>query len=52
MTKVDPDGLEKRGGVGEMKQPRRDKAFVSGVSASVNEKGMLQNTIFRPVLSE
>ena len=34
MTKVDPDGLEDRGGVGETKRPRRDKAFVSGVSTS------------------
>ena len=46
MTKVDPDGLEGRGGVGEMKQPRRDKAYVSGVSTSVNKKRTLQNSIF------
>ena len=52
MTKVDPDSLEERGGVGEMKQPRRDKAFVRGVSTSANEKWTLQNTIFQPVLSE
>ena len=52
MTKVDPDGLEERGGVWETKQPRRDKAFVSGVSTSANEKGTLQNNIFQPVLSE
>ena len=46
MTKVDPDGLEERGGVGETKRPRRDKAFVSGVSTSANEQRTLQNTIF------
>ena len=35
MTKLDPDGLEERGaGVGEVKWPRRDKAFVSGVSTT------------------
>ena len=45
MTKVDPDGLEERG-VGETKRPRRDKAFVSGVSTSANEKRTLQNTMF------
>ena len=40
MTKVDPDGLE------ETRRPRRDKAFMSGVSTSANEKRTLQNTIF------
>ena len=40
MTKVDPGGLE------ETKQPHRDKAFVSGVSTSANQKQMLQNTMF------
>ena len=34
MSKVDPDGLEERGGVEEAKRPRRNKAFVSGVSTS------------------
>ena len=34
MSKVHPDGLEDRGGVGEAKRPRRNKAFVSGVSTS------------------
>lgn len=37
MTKVDPDGLEERGGVRETKRPCRDKAFVSGVSTSANK---------------
>ena len=46
MTKVDPDGLEERGGVGETKRPRRDKAFVSGVSISANKERTLQNTVF------
>ena len=32
MNKVDADGLKERGGVGEAKRPRRDKAFVIGVS--------------------
>lgn len=32
MAKVDPNGLEERGGVGEARRPRRDKAFMSGVS--------------------
>ena len=31
MAKVDPNGLEERGGVGKARRPRRDKAFVSGV---------------------
>ena len=44
MAKVDPDGLEERGGVGETKRPRIDKAFVSGVSTSANEQRTLQNT--------
>ena len=35
ITKLDPDGLEERGaGVGGVKWPRRDKAFVSGVSTT------------------
>ena len=32
MAKVDPRGLEKRGGVGKARRTRRDKAFMSGVS--------------------
>ena len=32
MAKVDPSGLEERGGVGKTRRPRRDKAFMSGVS--------------------
>ena len=34
MSKVDADGLEERGGVEEANRPRRNKAFVSGVSTS------------------
>lgn len=34
MTKLDPNGLEERGGVEELKWTRRDKAFVSGVSTT------------------
>ena len=45
MAKVYPDGLEERGGVGETKRPRIDKAFVSGVSTSANQQRTLQNTI-------
>ena len=32
MAKVDPCGLEERGGVGKARRTRRDKAFMSGVS--------------------
>ena len=31
MAKVDPNGLEERGGVGKARRPRRDKAFMSRV---------------------
>ena len=31
IAKVDPNGLEERGGVGKARRPRRDKAFMSGV---------------------
>ena len=30
MAKVDPSGLEERGGVGKARRTRRDKAFMSG----------------------
>ena len=41
MTKVDPEGLQERGSVKEMKRPRSER-----VSTSANEKWTLQNTIF------
>ena len=51
MTKVDPDGLEERGGVGEAKRPRRDKVFVSRVSTSANVHVRHKIRYFSPTLA-